>query len=60
MPSKKGDAFPAKVIIVIILLLLILVISILFATGTLREVFANIANYLAYAKEGAPQSPSAP
>lgn len=50
--QKKAAALPLKVIIVIVLILIVLVISLFFATGTLREVFENIAVYLGFAREG--------
>ena len=50
--QKKGAALPIKVIVVIVLILIVLVVSILFATGTFREVFDGISTYLGFAKEG--------
>ncbi|OYT41283.1 hypothetical protein B6U80_01645 [Candidatus Pacearchaeota archaeon ex4484_26] len=57
---KQAAGFPIKIIVVIILILIVFVIIYLFASGTFREVFNSLSNYLGIAKQGAENMPSLP
>ncbi len=48
---RKAD-LPVNVIVVTILILIILVIILLFVTGTYKDIFAKIADYLGVAQRG--------